>query len=83
MLHKDDVKQSRNHFGSVKIGKFLFKGPETCMEMSPFVDDLHNDYFQMLQSLYVKLVALYHESMPSFSSFLARLQFTLFQIYPN
>jgi hypothetical protein len=45
MSYKDEVKQSRNHFGSAKIGKFKFKGLETCTEMSPFVKDVYNDYF--------------------------------------
>jgi hypothetical protein len=46
--------------------------------MSPFVKDIDNDYFQMLQTIYVKHVALYYESMPSFKCFLAQLQFILF-----
>jgi hypothetical protein len=52
--------------------------------MSPFVKDVYNDYFQMLQTLYVKLVALYYESMPSFRLFSTfAIYFILFQIYLN
>jgi hypothetical protein len=69
MLHKDEVKQMKNHFGSVKIGKFKFKGLETYTDMSTFVKDIYNDNFEMLQTFYVKLMALYYESMPSFRFF--------------
>jgi hypothetical protein len=69
MLHKDEVKQMKNHFGSVKIGKFKFKGLETNTDMSTFVKDIYNDNFEMLQTFYVKLMALYYESMPSFRFF--------------
>jgi hypothetical protein len=58
MLHKDEVKQSKNHFGSDKVGKLLFKGLETYWEMFPFVKDVYNGYFQMLETPYVKFVAL-------------------------
>jgi hypothetical protein len=39
------------------------------MKMSPFVKDIYNHYFEMLQTLYVKLVALYYESMRHFRFF--------------
>jgi hypothetical protein len=60
MLHKDEVKQMKNHFGSVKIGKFKFKGLGTYTDMSTFVKDIYNDNFEMLQTFYVKLMALYY-----------------------
>jgi hypothetical protein len=37
--------------------------------MSTLVMDVCNDYFQILQTFYVKLVALHYESMPSFRFF--------------
>jgi hypothetical protein len=45
--------------------------------MFPFLKDLYNEYFRMLQTLYVKLAALYYESMPSFR-FLVHLELILF-----
>jgi hypothetical protein len=39
------------------------------MEMSPFLKDVYNDYFQMLQIFCAKIVALYYESMPRFYFF--------------
>jgi hypothetical protein len=46
--------------------------------MSPFVKDVYYNYFQMLQTFYVKPVTLYYESMPSFRFFST---FTIYLFY--
>jgi hypothetical protein len=77
MLHKDEVKQSKNHFGSVKIGKFWFKILEAYTQMYWFVNDVYNDYFQMLQT-FMSILWLYFMSPCQVLGFLAHLQFILF-----